>query len=157
MLRKHIEDRERALYARDNNRKSLPFEWGLEHVGFLTHLDENPAHTLHEFASRALAASDAFYSCEPAALCDFDGHLLKFPSAIETLYPENNVVWGRFFGARKDLAAVVLPHWNCKWDALTGLCRALQRCGITALRLSLPYHHHRMPAELERAEYLISP
>src|SRR5262249_50278924 len=30
------------------------------------------------------------------------------------------------------------------------------RAGITALRLSLPYHHYRKPAELERAEYLVS-
>jgi len=158
MLRRRIEDRERALHARDDNRKSLPFDWGLEHVGFSrSGVEENPEHTLHEYAARAMAASDAFYAYAPAERYDFDGHLLKFTSAIETPYPENNVVWGRFFGARKDLAAIVLPHWNCKWDALIGLCRALQRCGITALRLSLPYHHHRMPAELERAEYLISP
>jgi len=36
------------------------------------------------------------------------------------------------------------------------LCRVLQRAGITSLRLSLPYHHHRKPAHLERAEYLVS-
>ena len=33
MLRNYIERRERLLYGRDNNRRSLPFEWGLEHLG----------------------------------------------------------------------------------------------------------------------------
>ena len=28
--------------------------------------------------------------------------------------------------------------------------------GMTALRLSLPYHDHRMPPELERADYIVS-
>jgi pimeloyl-ACP methyl ester carboxylesterase len=32
----------------------------------------------------------------------------------------------------------------------------LQRAGFSALRLSMPYHHHRKPAQLERAEYLVS-
>jgi hypothetical protein len=38
-----------------------------------------------------------------------------------------------------------------------GLARLLQRMGISALRLSLPYHDRRRPGELERAEYLVGP
>jgi dienelactone hydrolase len=33
----------------------------------------------------------------------------------------------------------------------------LARVGISALRLSLPYHDDRMPPELERADYIVSP
>jgi hypothetical protein len=51
---------------------------------------------------------------------------------------------------------VVLPQWNCKWEGQVQLCRVLQKAGITTLRLSLPYHHQRKPAYLERAEYLVS-
>src|SRR6185436_9525155 len=36
-------------------------------------------------------------------------------------------------------------------------CRMLQHAGISALRLSMPYHHDRKPPEIERAEYLVSP
>ena len=36
------------------------------------------------------------------------------------------------------------------------MCRLLARVGISALRLSLPYHDARMPAELERADYIMS-
>jgi pimeloyl-ACP methyl ester carboxylesterase len=33
----------------------------------------------------------------------------------------------------------------------------LQHAGISALRLSMPYHHQRKPEEIERSEYLVSP
>jgi hypothetical protein len=36
------------------------------------------------------------------------------------------------------------------------LCRVLNRLGISALRLTLPYHEGRRPPELERADYLVS-
>jgi hypothetical protein len=156
MFRHYIERRERFLHGRDTNRKSLPFEWGLEHLGL--HPNGNPDTALRDFVSAALIDSPSFYACEPASAYEFDGEILKFPSALQTPYPENNTVWGRFFDGGKDLAMVVLPHWNCKWDeGYTTLCRFLQRGGISSLRLSLPYHHHRRPAHLDRAEYLISP
>jgi len=155
MFRNYIENRERFFHGRDNNRKSLPFEWGIEHVGLQA--TEDPEIPLRNFVSRALQDSPSFYACTPTERYDFDGHVLKFPSAIETPYPENNTVWGRFFAGGSDLALVVLPQWNAKWDAQVTLCRVFQRAGITSLRLSLPYHHHRRPAHLERSEYLVSP
>jgi hypothetical protein len=154
-LRRYIEGRERFFHGRDNNRRSLPFEWGAEHLGLQT--NGNVGASLRDFVSRALMDSAAFYSYTTTEAYEFDGHILKFPSAIETPYPENNTVWGRFFDSGKDLALVVLPQWNCKWDGHITLCRVLQRVGISSLRLSLPYHHHRRPAQLERSEYLVSP
>ncbi|HYR43896.1 MAG TPA: abhydrolase domain-containing 18 [Terriglobia bacterium] len=155
MLRNYIESRERFFHGRDNNRRSLPFEWGLDHLGLQANRNfETP---LRDFVSNALLDSSSFYGCNSTEQYDFDGEILKFPSAIETPFAENNTVWGRFFGAGRDLAMVVLPQWNCKWDSQLTLCRVLQRAGITSLRLSLPYHHHRRPAHLERSEYLVSP
>ena len=87
---------------------------------------------------------------------EFDGEILKFPSALETPYPENNTVYGRVFESGRDLAVVVLPQWNSKWDSHVTLCRVLQRAGISSVRLSMPYHHHRKPAHLERSEYVVS-
>jgi len=155
MLRSYIERREIFLHGRDNNRRSLPFEWGAEHLGIISNADS--AAVLQDYVSRALRDSESFYACEPAAAYEIDGEILKFPSAVETPYPENNTVWGRFFPGGKDLAVVVLPQWNCKWDGQIQLCRILQRVGVTSLRLSLPYHHHRKPRDLERSEYLVSP
>ena len=155
MLRRYIEYREQAHHRRDNNRRSLDFDWGLEHIGQADSSD--PASVFREYAAEALADSDSFYGYEPAAQYELSGEILKFPSAVTTPYPENNTVWGRYFPGGSDLAVVVLPQWNCKWDGQIGLCRVLQRAGISALRLSLPYHHHRKPSHLERSEYLISP
>lgn len=155
MLRSYIHYREKSLHGRDTNRKSLPFEWGAEHVGISANGDARAA--LCDFASRALMHSEPFYDCEPASGYEFDGEIVRYPSALETPYPENNMVWGRFFDGGKDLAAVILPQWNCKWDGQVTLCRALQRAGISSLRLSMPYHHHRKPAHLERSEYMVSP
>jgi hypothetical protein len=150
----YIDKRERFLHGRDNNRTSLPFDWGAEHLGVDFNGDGLPA--LQHYVSIALAGSDAFYSCRATNAYERKGEILNFPSAIETPYAENNTVWGRLFEGGKALAVVVLPQWNCKWDGQIGLCRVLQRTGITALRLSLPYHHHRKPPQLERAEYLVS-
>src|SRR5436190_7903163 len=157
MLRKYIESREHALYRLNDNRKSLPFEWGLEHLGLAGQPAQGDAErALRRYVETALSDSDAFYACPAGGDFQFDGHILKYSSAVETPYMENNVVWGRFFPAGKQLAVLVLPQWNCKWDSWVGLCRTLQRFGIGALRLSMPYHHQRKPPELQRAEYLIS-
>jgi hypothetical protein len=156
MLRRFIQNRERAHHARDDNRRTLPFEWGLEHVGLPP--TDDPEAALRQYSADAVANSDSFYSYEPTAQYTFDGHLLKFPSYVETPYAVNNTVYARYFPAsRKDLAMVVLPQWNCKWEGQVGLCRMLQHAGISALRLSMPYHHDRKPAEIDRSEYLVSP
>src|SRR5215471_15226424 len=154
MLRKYIERREWSFHGRDDNRKSLPFEWGTEHLGI--HANGNSQAAILEYASKALSDGSAFYSGEPTTDYCLHRDILTFQSAIETPYQENNTVWCRFFNAGSDSAVIVLPQWNCKWDGQVQLCRVLQRAGVTALRLSLPYHHHRKPEILERAEYLVS-
>ena len=41
-------------------------------------------------------------------------------------------------------------------DGHVGLCRLLNRFGLSALRLTLPYHDARRPPELNRADYIVS-
>ena len=53
-------------------------------------------------------------------------------------------------------AVVVMAQWNADEDGHVGLCRLLNRFGISALRLSLPYHDRRKPPELARADYIVS-
>jgi hypothetical protein len=154
MLRRYIEHREKVHHGRDNNRLPLPFDWGFKDLGLQ---QEDPSVTIGEYVSSILSDSDSFYACAATSNYDLNGEILKFPSAVETPYVENNTVWGRFYGGDDgDLAMVVLPQWNCKWDSQVALCRTLQRAGVSSLRLSLPYHHHRKPAHLERSEYLVS-
>jgi hypothetical protein len=54
-------------------------------------------------------------------------------------------------------AVVVLPQWNADAESHVALCRLLKRLGIAALRLTMPYHEERRPAELERADFLVCP
>ena len=42
-------------------------------------------------------------------------------------------------------AVLVLPQWNSDEQGHVGLCRLMNRFGLTALRLSLPYHDARKP------------
>jgi dienelactone hydrolase len=84
------------------------------------------------------------------------GKFLRFTSPVKTPFPENNVANARWFPARGRRALVLLPHWNSDAIAYTGLCRVLTLLGIAVLRLSMPYHDIRMPAEIRRADYAVS-
>jgi len=84
------------------------------------------------------------------------GEFLRFTSPVRTPYPENDLVNARWFPARGNKAVVVLPHWNADGLAYNSLCRVLNWLGIAVLRLSLPYHDIRRPAEIQRADYAVS-
>jgi dienelactone hydrolase len=81
---------------------------------------------------------------------------LRFTSPVQTPFPENNLANARWFPARGRRAVVLLPHWNSDALAYTSLCRVLNLMGIAVLRLSMPYHDIRMPAEITRADYAVS-
>src|ERR1700716_4173273 len=81
---------------------------------------------------------------------------LRFTSPVITPFPENNLVNARWFPARGRRAVVLLPHWNSDAISYNALCRVLNWLGIAVLRLSLPYHDIRMPADTRRADYAVS-
>jgi hypothetical protein len=70
----------------------------------------------------------------------------------------NNTAYATYFPHENHRAAgVVLPHWNAKAGTYFDLCKFFNKVGLSALRLTLPYHEERMPPELERADYLVAP
>jgi len=81
---------------------------------------------------------------------------LRFTSPVATPYPENNLANARWFPARGRRAVVLLPHWNSDAIHYTSLCHVLNWLGIAVLRLSMPYHDIRRPAEIDRADYAVS-
>jgi hypothetical protein len=88
---------------------------------------------------------------------------LRFTSPERTAYPENDLVNARWFPApahkdpaRPRQAIVVLPQWNADAFSHNALCSLFNRMGVSALRLSKPYHDIRRPAELERADFAVS-
>lgn len=140
-----------------------PFEWG---TSFITeHVNGcDPRELFRQHSEKVLQHSHEFYALAPIRDYQLSGEYLTWTSAIETPSPENNIATARFFPApsrsreRKEHrpAVVVLPQWNAQREGHVDLCRVLNRLGITALRLTLPYHEARRPAELERADYLVS-
>lgn len=146
---------EKRALRRDNNRLARPFEWGLDYLG-LPHPHGDPRAELSRYAEEAYGDSHSFYALPPVPEYRLNGDLLTFPSAIRNRHAENNIVYGRYFprkGAHS--AVVVLPQWNADRSAHLNLCRLLNQFGMAALRLSMPYHDFRKPAELERADYLV--
>ena len=81
---------------------------------------------------------------------------LRFTSPVVTPFPENNLVNVRWFPARGRRAVVLLPHWNSDAISYNALCRVMNWMGIAVLRLSMPYHDIRRPAETDRADYAVS-
>jgi hypothetical protein len=151
---------ERRLAAATKNRIVRPFEWGLEWLG-LEETDGTASLARFEaFVSRAMADSRAFYAVEPATDYDLEANnVLRFTSAVVTPHAENNTVRARYVPAvdqQRRAAVVLLPQWNAGEHDHMGLARLLARFGMSALRLSLPYHDARMPTELERSDYIVS-
>src|SRR5437868_3612325 len=105
------------------------------------------------FATRSNPQNEAKHRKQQA---DF----LRFTSAVHTPFPENNLANARWFPApankKTKRAVVVLPHWNSDAISHNALCTAFNWFGISALRLSMPYHDIRRPAELTRADYAVS-
>ena len=88
---------------------------------------------------------------------------LRFTSPERTPYPENDLVNARWYPApahkdpkRPKQAIVVLPQWNADAFGHNALCTMFNRFGVSALRLSKPYHDIRRPNELERSDYAVS-
>src|SRR3984885_7369473 len=142
---------------------------------------EDPEKFFLDFNRRIVADSDQFYSYarpndyrlerrevqvfstrevpDPTLEAKVKGthaDFLRFTSPVKTPYAENNLVNARWYPARGRRAIVLLPHWNADALAYGSLCRVLNMLGIAVLRMSMPYHDIRMPAETRRADYAVS-
>jgi Alpha/beta hydrolase domain containing 18 len=166
LLGQLIRARERRHASRDTNRVVRPFEWGAEFVAAHTN-GADPRAVVTDFARESVARSEEFYARPEVSDFELRGDRLTWTSAVRTPSPENDTARARFFPAQpskrgnaettKRRAVVVLPQWNADAESHVALCRLLARLGIAALRLTLPYHEARRPAELERADYMVSP
>jgi dienelactone hydrolase len=151
---------ERRLASVDTDRVVRPFEWGLDWLDLRG--SSSPAGQLHAFARAAVAQSEAFFSEGRAETYELRGDEVRFASALISPYDVNNTVVARIFRPTPDRArgprraVVVLPQWNANAEGHVGLCRLFARFGLTAVRLSLPYHEARRPADLARADYIVS-
>lgn len=164
LYRRWILKWETALSRRDPHRRVTPFEWGWEWLratpvnGLPAAIaDRDGMAVLRAWNDRVVAASERFFAYEAVRDYCLRGDRLLFTSPVPSRHPENEQVTARWYPAPGKRAVVVLPQWNADGAGHLGLCQLFQRFGIASLRLSLPYHDVRMPAELKRAEYTVDP
>jgi hypothetical protein len=155
---------ERRLASVTKDRVVRPFEWGTDWIPSNGH--SSAAAALEHWVEEVMRDSQAFFTAPPTSDFEFSDGTLRFPSAHVTPHPANNIVTARWFPAKEEAplgvsrgrgrAVLVLPQWNSDAGGHIGLSRLLARFGVSALRLSLPYHDARMPPELARADYIVS-
>lgn len=187
MLKRYMHGRERHFALLNDNRVVRPFEWGTEFAlpdldGFeAARSMADPREAMAFLSKAAIKHSDRYYALDKEISFDLSNRLypakaslsaeeLKTPpaqvempiltwqSGLETVSVENNTAYGAYFPHQdKRAAVIVLPHWNAKAGTYFDLCKFFNKVGLSALRLTLPYHEERMPPELERADHLVSP
>src|SRR5688500_16929916 len=170
----HAWEHRRAAATRD--RLVRPFECGADWVSPEAQ-PEGPYVAVDRWVDEVMRDTASFFHTPPTSEYEFlaagpdaqrkgEAGTLRFPSAFVTPHPENNTVVARWFPSAggtslvrrqgRGRAVVVLPQWSSDAEGHIGLSRLLARFGISALRLSLPYHDRRMPPELTRADYIVS-
>jgi hypothetical protein len=166
--RERMDGWEMRLMTAATNRVVRPFEWGLEWAerwpvaARLPRNGHSPAAYLGELSAASTTTSEEFFGYATPTDFQLRDGIVRFTSPVETQHEKNNVGHATWFpaagqkGKTEDRAVIVLPHWNAQVHEHVGLCKGLQKLGLPTLRVSLPYHDHRMPPELERADYAVS-
>ncbi len=173
--------RERYFAMLNDNRTVQPFGWGLEYLGGEVDKGGDPRSVLTNNSKQMLAESDDYFAAPGGVEFSLEERLypsaaslsaeqlkdppdpakipiLSWQSAVTTPSVENNIAAAQYFPhSDHKRAVVILPHWNAKAGTYFDLCKMFNRVGMSALRLTMPYHEERMPPELERADHLVSP
>jgi pimeloyl-ACP methyl ester carboxylesterase len=180
MLKWYMHRRERYFAMLNDNRVVLPFEFGAEFV--TQHLNgEDHRQILASHSREVVANSDEYFAAPEGIEFRLDKRLypsagsinpsdltkpviqkevdvLSWQSSVETPSVENNTAYATYFPHHSKRAAVIiLPHWNARAGTYFDLAKFLNMVGLSAIRLTLPYHEERMPPELERADHLVTP
>ncbi len=163
MLRRWIENWELSIYADDlDDRQPQAFGWGLDALDDLVpghHGRLDPRTMLVELGRQMSADGETFYDVPPVQVESFDGHHLCFISPLPSSHGETARARARLFESSRAAgrAVVVIPQWNSKKDSHVQACKILNAFGMTALRLTLPYHEQRRPSGMLRADPMVSP
>jgi|SRR5580698_5547061 hypothetical protein len=96
---RRIRQYEHRRWTTDDNRRVMPFDWGLEHIGGDPNTAD-PAAYVREYSKWAIEHSREWYAVTPATDYSLDAEgVLTFTSSIRSAWPENNKVHAQFFPA----------------------------------------------------------
>jgi hypothetical protein len=161
-FRNWINARELKLAQQDDS-PVCSFDWGVEALASVPGFASQPGKTELDVFRNAnqwwLQNSSTFFAYQTPREFQLRDHHLQFPSAVKSLYRENDIVFADYFpcGRARGRAALVLPHWNALPSSYSGFCRFLNWLGYSALLITLPYHGNRKPRQCTGAEYSVSP
>ena len=109
---RRIRQYEHRRWTTDDNRRVMPFDWGLEHIGGDPNTAD-PAAYVREYSKWAIEHSREWYAVTPATDYSLDAEgVLTFTSSIRSAWPENNKVHAQFFPAGKKGASGEIPDWG---------------------------------------------
>jgi hypothetical protein len=106
---RRIRQYEHRRWTTDDNRRVMPFHWGLEHIGGDPNTAD-PAAYVREYSKWAIEHSREWYAVTPASDYSLDAEgVLTFTSSIRSAWPENNRVHAQFFPAGAKGTSGILP------------------------------------------------
>ncbi len=133
------------------------------------------AHSVHRGRHDIAALNQAesllnqpdFFDCAvgaPPTLVFRNKHEFVFDSPRPSPWAENNLVWGRLYRCDDDPWAgrgtvIMLHGWNAELGyelAFPKLARQLNRAGINAAMIEMPYHGRRKPRQRDAARNFLS-
>ncbi len=121
-----------------------------------THANQDVT-ALRQHSDQVLAAPHDFFYSPDRPEITFKNGSLHYLSAIPSPTESNNTVYAHFFEARKsERAVVIVGHWNSPKETYNRLAKIYASHGISALRISMPYHDERRPPEMPIAHGLLS-
>jgi pimeloyl-ACP methyl ester carboxylesterase len=113
--------------------------------------------SLQKWSVEQTKKSSSFYEAPKTKVILKNG-ILKFKSPIISPYTENNTAYAQYFKSSKPSksAVIILGHWNSEKKTYNQLANFYRLGGISAVRLSLPYHDERRPTDMPIATPMLS-
>lgn len=113
--------------------------------------------SLQNWSLQQTNKSNFFYQA-PEIKIQLKNGVLKFESPVKSPYPENNTAYAQYFKSSKPTksAVIILGHWNSEKKTYNQLANFYRLGGISAVRLSLPYHDERRPVDMPIAKPMLS-
>lgn len=112
--------------------------------------------SLQSWSLQKTKNSKSFYTPKKTKV-NLKAKKIFFKSPLKTKYRENLTAYADYHQSLNSKAAVIiLGHWNSEKTTYNSLAKLYQKAGISAVRLSLPYHDERRPASMPIASAFLS-